>query len=173
MKVRYEPWGAWIRLGSDAPQVPVDVRGALVALDREGALAAGLGPSARWNGDAPRSEPLESHVAVTSRCAAGCTGCYQSATPHGAHVARDAIERTLDDLATRGVFTVAFGGGEPLERDDLGDLARAARARGLVPVVTTQMPDGPVSRSRHWAAMTPLGSKDDGMVPLRYALVPV
>jgi len=32
---------------------------------------------------------------------------------------------------------VAFGGGEPTLRDDLGKLARAARARGIAPVVTT------------------------------------
>ena len=162
MNVRFEAWGAWVRLGSDAPQVPVDLRGALVALDREGALAAGLGPSARWTGDEPRSEPLESHVAVTSRCAAGCTGCYQSATPHGAHVARDAIERTLDDLATRGVFTVAFGGGEPLERDDLGDLARAARARGLVPVVTTSGLGLDDARARHLVDFAQVNVSFDG-----------
>lgn len=137
MKVRYESWGAWVRLDDDAPALPIDLRGALVALDQDGARAAGLGPDARWEGSATRSEPLESHVAVTSRCAAGCAGCYQSATPHGADVSPDALERTLDDLAARGVFTVAFGGGEPLEHPDLGALARAARARGLLPVTTT------------------------------------
>ena len=47
------------------------------------------------------------------------------ARPDGAHVSRDAIEKTLDALASDGVFTVAFGGGEPLLRDDLESSPRA------------------------------------------------
>ena len=124
MRTRLEPWGAWVRL--DAPP-------ALVALDREGARALGLD----CEGAPPRSEPLEAHVAVTSQCGVGCEGCYLDARPDGAHVAREKLEATLDDLAARGVFTVAFGGGEPILRDDLGELATSARARGLLPVVTT------------------------------------
>jgi MoaA/NifB/PqqE/SkfB family radical SAM enzyme len=124
VRTRAESWGAWVRL--DEPP-------ALVALDREGARALGVDLSLARDTE----EPLEAHVAVTSRCGVGCEGCYLDARPDGAHVPREALERTLDDLAARGVFTVAFGGGEPLLRDDLGDLARAARARGLLPVVTT------------------------------------
>ena len=141
MKARVESWGAWVRFGDDAPQAPVDLRGALVAIDREGARTLGLDGGPGWmisdtaNGGARR--PLEAHVAVTSRCAAGCTGCYQDATPHGTDVARTSIEQTLDTLAHEGVFTVAFGGGEPLVRDDLGELADEVRARKMTPVVTT------------------------------------
>jgi len=40
-------------------------------------------------------------------------------------------------LRDAGVFTVAFGGGEPSTRDDLDQLAHAARARGITPVLTT------------------------------------
>ncbi len=130
MIVRFEPWGAWARLES----MP-----ALVAIDRDGARALGLDGGAAWkDGDehAP-SLPIEVHVAVTSRCAAGCEGCYLDAKPDGIEPPREEIEATLDALAHAGVFTVAFGGGEPTLRDDLGELAEAARARGLVPVVTT------------------------------------
>jgi MoaA/NifB/PqqE/SkfB family radical SAM enzyme len=124
MRSRVESWGAWVRL-DDPP--------ALVALDRAGALALGLDVA-----HAPaREEPLEAHVAVTSQCGVGCEGCYLDARPDGAHVPRERLEKTLDDLAARGVFTVAFGGGEPILRDDLGELAASARARGLLPVVTT------------------------------------
>jgi MoaA/NifB/PqqE/SkfB family radical SAM enzyme len=128
VKSRVERWGAWVRL--DEPP-------ALVALDREGARAIGIDGGAAWIEIAHESAPLEAHVAVTSQCGVGCEGCYLDATPDGAHVPRERLEATLDALANDGVFTVAFGGGEPILRDDLGELADYARARGLLPVVTT------------------------------------
>jgi radical SAM protein with 4Fe4S-binding SPASM domain len=127
--VRYEPWGAWVKLEREP---------ALVAIDRVGARALGLAGSPLWTDPAPSpSRPLEVHVAVTSRCAAGCEGCYLDARPDGIEPPLAEIARTFDALAEAGVFTVAFGGGEPTLRDDLGDLADAARKRGLSPVVTT------------------------------------
>ncbi len=128
MIVRYEPWGAWVKL---------ERQPALVALDRDGVRALGLDGGDVWEGASTPSRPLEVHVAVTSRCAAGCEGCYLDARPDGIEPPRSEIERRFDALASAGVFTVAFGGGEPTLRDDLGDLADAARARGLTPVVTT------------------------------------
>lgn len=126
-RLRYEPWGAWVKTSS-----------ALVALTREGVRALGLAESALWDHPSPPpSPPLEVHVAVTSRCAAGCEGCYLDARPDGIEPPRAAIEARLDALAGAGVFTVAFGGGEPTLRDDLGALAEHARRRGLTPVVTT------------------------------------
>lgn len=129
MKARVEPWGAWVRL--DAPA-------ALVALDRDGARAIGLDGGDVWTSTAPRtSAPLEAHVAITSQCGVGCDGCYLDARPDGTHVPRERLEDTFDNLARRGVFTVAFGGGEPLLRGDLGELAMSARKRGLLPLLTT------------------------------------
>ncbi len=129
MIVRYEAWGAWVKL----ERTP-----ALVAIDRDGARALGLDGGKRWtDASAEPSRPLEVHLAVTSRCAAGCEGCYLDARPDGVEPPRAEIEARLDALAHAGVFTVAFGGGEPTLREDLGDLADAARARGLTPVVTT------------------------------------
>lgn len=130
MIVRYEPWGAWVKLEREA---------ALVAIDRDGARALGLDGKSLWTdaSSSRASRPLEVHLAVTSRCAAGCEGCYLDARPDGIEPPRAEIERRLDALAKAGIFTVAFGGGEPTLRDDLGDLADAARTRGLTPVVTT------------------------------------
>lgn len=128
MIVRFEPWGAWVKLEKTA---------AIVALDRDGVRALGLDGGRTWERGATRTRPIEVHVAVTSRCAAGCEGCYLDARPDGLEPPREEIERTFDALAREGVFTVAFGGGEPTLRDDLGDLADAARARGLTPVLTT------------------------------------
>ena len=129
MIVRYEAWGAWVKLETTV---------ALVALDREGVRALGLDGGDVWTRDtAHSSAPIEVSLAVTSRCAAGCEGCYLDARPDGVEPPRAVIEAQLDALAAAGVFTVAFGGGEPTLRDDLGDLARSARARGLTPIATT------------------------------------
>lgn len=130
MIVRYERWGAWVK---------VEREPALVALDRDGVRALGLDGGKKWDDTRPAraSLPIEVHVAVTARCGAGCEGCYLDATPDGVEPPRAEIEATLDALAKAGVFTVAFGGGEPTLREDLGALADYARARGITPVVTT------------------------------------
>lgn len=128
LRARAEPFGAWVRLEDST----------LVAVDRALARRLGVDGGDRWSVDGhSESAPLEVHVAVTSRCPVSCGGCYQDASLEGVHVDRRALDETLRDLAARGVFTVAFGGGEPLMRDDLGELATAARSLGLTPVVTT------------------------------------
>ncbi len=128
MRVRFESWGAWVKL---------QTAGAIVALDRAGVRAIGLEGGAAWDAPEKPSAPLEVHLAVTSRCGAGCAGCYVDARPDGHEPPREALERRLDALKEAGVFTVAFGGGEPTTRDDLDVLAAAARARDLTPVLTT------------------------------------
>jgi radical SAM protein with 4Fe4S-binding SPASM domain len=132
MIVRYEPWGAWVKLESTA---------AIAAVDREGMRSLGLDGGKRWQddprGEGRRSAPIEVHLAVTSRCGAGCKGCYLDARPDGDEPPRESLEAVLDAMRDAGVFTVAFGGGEPTTRDDLAELAGAARARGITPVVTT------------------------------------
>jgi pyrroloquinoline quinone biosynthesis protein E len=125
---RPEAFGAWVRL-DDATLVAVDER-----------LAARLGvahggPDGTQVAIAPR--PLELHVAVTSRCPAPCTGCYLDARPDGHEPTFDELARRLEEARAAGVSTVAFGGGEPLTRGDLGRLAALARGLGLVPVMTT------------------------------------
>jgi radical SAM protein with 4Fe4S-binding SPASM domain len=124
MRVRWEAWGAWVR--TDDPP-------ALVALDRQGMRALGFEPEK----PVLRDMPLEVHVAVTSRCSVGCEGCYLDATPQGEHVPTSELLRTIDRVAEAGAFTVAFGGGEPILRDDLDLVAKHAKKRGLVPVLTT------------------------------------
>ncbi|HLM75647.1 MAG TPA: radical SAM protein [Polyangiaceae bacterium] len=143
LRVRAEPFGAWARIAD----------GTLVAIARPAARRLGLEESpappaqAKEIGDpanstqlkaaSPVSSPLEVHLAVTSRCGAGCKGCYLDARPDGDEPPFAQIENRLRSIAAAGAFTVAFGGGEPLSRPDLGELGAAARALGLVPVVTT------------------------------------
>jgi radical SAM protein with 4Fe4S-binding SPASM domain len=140
---RVERFGAWVQL-DDAT---------LVALDRRLAARAGIDGGERWRDDpqSPHSLPLEVHVAITSRCPVACAGCYQDAGPTGEHAPRESLTRTLDTLAEAGVFTVAFGGGEPLAHEDLGALADEARARGMAPVVTTS---GVGLREEHFSALS-------------------
>jgi radical SAM protein with 4Fe4S-binding SPASM domain len=126
MRVRHEPWGAWVKL----ERTP-----ALVAIDHAGVRALGLAPPDQ--SPSGPSRPVEVHVAVTSRCGAGCEGCYLDARPDGIEPPREELRATFAALARAGVFTVAFGGGEPTLRDDLAELADDARAQGLTPVVTT------------------------------------
>jgi radical SAM protein with 4Fe4S-binding SPASM domain len=145
MIVRFEPWGAWVKLESTA---------AVVALDRDGVRALGLDGGRAWKDRAGPSAPLEVHLAVTSRCGAGCEGCYLDARPDGVEPPRETLERALDAMRDAGVFTVAFGGGEPTTRDDVDALARAAAARGITPVLTTSglgLSDARIERLRAFA----------------------
>ncbi|MEO7331264.1 MAG: radical SAM protein [Minicystis sp.] len=121
---RPEPFGAWVRLG-DAT---------LIAVDAPLAQRLGVAHSHTAHG-APR--PLELHLAVTTRCPAPCEGCYLDARPDGHAPPLADILARLDEARAAGVSTVAFGGGEPLTRPDLGEIAAHARALGLVPVLTT------------------------------------
>ena len=136
MIVRFEKWGAWAKLETEI-ETPVGKRAAVVGLDRQSVRALGLDGCDAWKEDAPRTAPIEAHVAVTSQCGAGCEGCYLDARPDGAHVLHEDLMRTFDALERAGVFTIAFGGGEPTLRDDLGDLALEAKKRNMTPVVTT------------------------------------
>lgn len=128
MRARVEPFGAWVRVDD----------GTLVAVSRSAAARLGVYGGALWSEGADRPRPpLEVHVAVTSRCGAGCAGCYVDARPDGESPPFEVIVERLRAVAEAGAFTVAFGGGEPLSRPDLGELAEAARALGLTPVMTT------------------------------------
>lgn len=95
-------------------------------------------------GDAPLSAPLEAHLQLTNKCTAGCKGCYTGASADGAPNEWGLVEwkRALDALADAGVFHVALGGGESAVLPWLGELADHARARGIVPNLTTSGLDG-------------------------------
>jgi MoaA/NifB/PqqE/SkfB family radical SAM enzyme len=77
------------------------------------------------------------HLEVSSRCNLNCNGCY---------VRKDGIELTtaewkgiIDSLTEEcaSVFQVTFGGGEPLMRDDIFELASYASSRGVNRTMTT------------------------------------
>ena len=145
---RYERFGGIAQLGGwlGWPQ-------ALVFVDRQRARSLGHRepPAGLWDGDddsdgaaifeagAKLTAPLEAHLQLTNRCSAGCAGCYTGATPEGGRNEWGLADwcRALDELAAAGVFHVALGGGESALLPWLGELLEHARARGIVPNLTT------------------------------------
>jgi len=132
---RYESFGGIVHL--ERPR-------ALVFVDRAYARRLGHRDESHWS--SPENEepvvlsaPLEAHLQLTNRCASGCQGCYTGATPSGGpnELGLEAWKRAIDELAEMGVFHLALGGGESGDLPWLGDVARHARARGLVPNLTT------------------------------------
>lgn len=156
VRARAESFGAWVALAEPD---------ALVAVDRERARALGVDGAEAWREGAPSRapRPLETHVAVTARCGAGCEGCYLDARPDGVEPPREEIEARLRAVAESGAFTVAFGGGEPLSRRDLGELARYARALGLVPVMTTSGAGLAAARADELRAFAQVNVSHDGV----------
>ncbi len=154
-RARLERFGAIVEL--ERPR-------ALVFVDRDYARGLGLTPrpgETTWCdppasatcdpatpsgalGELPLSAPLEAHLQLTDRCTAGCRGCYVGATPAGDPEAwgLSRWRRAVDHLADLGVFHLALGGGESATLPWLGELAAAARRRGLVPNLTTSGLDG-------------------------------
>lgn len=85
------------------------------------------------------SAPETVHWAVTFKCGEKCPDCY--AARHSGRFSTEldtqsALE-VVDKIAKWGVFQLAIGGGEPLLRQDLIEIAARARQKGLVVHVTT------------------------------------
>lgn len=150
---RPEPFGAWIRL-DDATLVAVDARLA----DR-----LGVPHGADHGGARAVTRPLELHVAVTARCPAPCTGCYLDARPDGHEPPFAVLAARLAEARAAGVSMVAFGGGEPLTRGDLGLLAAEARRLGMVPVMTTSGLGLTAARAEELRAFAQINVSHDGV----------
>jgi len=154
MRARAEPFGAWVRIDD----------GTLVAISRTAARRMGIDGGALWRDDALErpTPPLEVHMAVTSRCGAGCTGCYVDARPDGEAPSFAVLAERLRAIAESGAFTVAFGGGEPLSRPDIGELGALARQLGLVPVMTTSGIGMTEGRAKSLASFAQINVSYDG-----------
>ncbi len=106
---------------------------------------APLDQSIIWPPGPGLSAPETVHWAITYGCAANCPDCY--ARRHRGQFApeldTDLALTVIDALAEWGVFQLAIGGGEPLQRRDLAALAARAHRHGLIVHVTTGHHDVP------------------------------
>ena len=142
-RARFERFGAIVQLALPRALVFVDRAMARRVVSAHGEPAAWREPESAL-GEHVLSAPLEAHLQLTNRCGAGCTGCYTGASPEGSPREWGLAEwkRALDVLGEAGVFHVALGGGESAVLPWLGELADHARARGIVPNLTTSGLDG-------------------------------
>ena len=84
------------------------------------------------------SAPLDVHIGLTTRCNLRCDGCYShDKTQPQVDMPFDRATAIIDHLAAMNVFTVSFGGGEPLLHPRVFDIARHARSRNIAPNITT------------------------------------
>ena len=74
--------------------------------------------------------PLIINWAVTNRCNFKCRHCYSRDDP-SEELSREQLFASIDKVVSAGVFSVNFGGGEPLLRKDLREIARYAADKGL------------------------------------------
>lgn len=94
-------------------------------------------PPALVRTGAENGAPHEAHMQITSACALPCVNCHVEAHSNGQHVPLQTIQQRFKDLADRGVFHVAIGGGEGLQHPELAEIATAAHAAGLSIGLTT------------------------------------
>lgn len=131
MKHRFEAFGGILAL-EDPPM--------LVHVDRDFMRDLGHEHSPLWEKpETPLlSAPLEVHFSVTNACSMGCRHCYMDSGERDAgELPAEDFRKAVDLLAEMGVFHMALGGGEALERPDFFELASYVRERGIVPNLTT------------------------------------
>lgn len=82
---------------------------------------------------------------VTRACALACRHCRASAIDwrDPRELSLDEGRRLIDDVAAMGTPLIVFTGGDPLQREDLEELVRHARSRGLtvgtIPAATPRL----------------------------------
>jgi radical SAM protein with 4Fe4S-binding SPASM domain len=131
MRYRFESFGGVLAL--ENPPM-------LVHVDRDFMRSLGHGENPLWETpDAGLlSAPLEVHFSVTNACSQHCSHCYMDSGERDAgELPAEDFRTAVDLLAGMGLFHMALGGGEALERPDFFELAAYVRASGIVPNLTT------------------------------------
>ncbi len=80
--------------------------------------------------------PFYASLKVTSRCHFGCPFCNVKKDPVP-DLGTERIKSILDNLSRSSVLMTSFEGGEPLLRDDIGELLRYARSCNFYLLFTT------------------------------------
>lgn len=137
-------------------------------------LRYGTEAPADAHGNAPHAREL--HAAgrrpivvwsVTRTCNLNCVHCYTDSQnrPYGGELDTGEGLALIDDLASFGVPSLLFSGGEPLMRKDLLRLIDRAAGRGVRPVISTNgtLIDREAARSIREAGVVYVGISLDGM----------
>ena len=75
--------------------------------------------------------PLAVWIDVTNRCPAGCAYCELSRTGKR-DMPREALLRLLDELREAGCIRLHLTGGDPLMRDDIGEVIARGKSHGFL-----------------------------------------
>lgn len=86
--------------------------------------------------------PLSATFEITNRCNMGCVHCFINEPPNAQVVkdrelSTDQIKRLIDQMVEMGCLFLTITGGEPLLRDDFGEVYRYAIRKGLLVVLFT------------------------------------
>ncbi|MDD2364845.1 MAG: GeoRSP system radical SAM/SPASM protein [Desulfuromonadaceae bacterium] len=74
--------------------------------------------------------PLTINWAINNNCNFACSHCYSREDTHD-DLSRDVLLACLEKVAKAGVFSINFGGGEPLLRSDLLEISAFSSSLGL------------------------------------------
>ncbi len=83
-----------------------------------------------------RNRPLVVTWPITDRCNFSCSSCERWRRGSAELDTEEALS-VIDQLARLGTLSISLSGGEPLLREDLGELVGRARCLGMTVVVTT------------------------------------
>src|SRR5512139_3973696 len=74
--------------------------------------------------------PLTINWAVTNRCNFKCRHCYSRTDPSD-ELVKETLLASIEKIVAAKVLSINFGGGEPLLRKDLLEIASFSSGRGL------------------------------------------
>jgi len=74
---------------------------------------------------------------ITGRCDQDCRYCKWKQERHTKELDTAAVKDMIDQMQQAGALLISFTGGEPLIRDDIGEIIRHVKRRGLVCKVNT------------------------------------
>lgn len=100
--------------------------------------------------------PTSVQFELTYRCTNKCAFCYNQFSGHSQYESSTAeVKQVLKNLATAGVFSVNFNGGEPLAREDFFEVAEFAVSLGLDIHLNTNCNLVGKTEARHLARLFP------------------
>lgn len=131
MKIRYECFGGIVF--TERPAFTVFV-------DKNYMKQLGCAGSPLWSGNNSHhlSAPLNVHFDLTKKCTKQCHYCYaESTNDQVEEISTPDVKDIIDQLSEMKVFSISFGGGEPLLRDDIFEIAKYTRDKNITPTITT------------------------------------